>query len=82
MSSLRFIRCFAVFATVVIGLTAPIASAATGNTTGTGKKSTTNTVGNGNAHIADSSLGNGSFYVVLTDASGNEAFASAPVSVN
>jgi len=43
---------------------------------------TTNGQGNGNAHIADSTLGNGSFYVVLTDPMGNEAFASAPVSVN
>lgn len=43
---------------------------------------TTNGVGNGNAHIADSSLTNGSFYVVLTDPTGSEAFASAPVSVN
>jgi hypothetical protein len=43
---------------------------------------TTNGVGNGNAHIADPSLGNGTFYVVLTDASGNEVFASGPVTVN
>ena len=43
---------------------------------------TTNGVGNGNAHIADPTLGNGTFYVVLTDATGNEAFASGPVSVN
>ena len=43
---------------------------------------TTNGVGNGNAHIADPTLGNGSFYVVLTDSSTNEAFASGPVSVN
>lgn len=43
---------------------------------------TTNGQGNGNAHIADPSLGNGSFYVVLTDAAGNEAFASASVAVN
>jgi hypothetical protein len=43
---------------------------------------TTNGQGNGNAHIADPSLGNGSFYVVLTNADGSEAFASAPVSVN
>jgi hypothetical protein len=43
---------------------------------------TTNKVGNGNAHIADPTLGNGSFYVVLTDAAGNELFASAPVAVN
>jgi len=41
----------------------------------------TNGVGNGNAHIADPTLGGGSFYVVLTDANG-EAFASGPVSVN
>jgi hypothetical protein len=43
---------------------------------------TTNTVGNGNAHIADPTLGTGTFYVVLTDAAGNEQFASGPVSVN
>lgn len=44
---------------------------------------TTNGVGNGNAHIADTSgLKNGTYYVVLTDASGNEAFASGPVTVN
>jgi hypothetical protein len=43
---------------------------------------TTNGVGNGNAHIADTSLGNGTFYVVLTDTSGNEVYASGPVTVN
>jgi hypothetical protein len=43
---------------------------------------TTNGQGNGNAHIADPSLGSGSFFVVLTDAMSNEAFASAPVTVN
>lgn len=43
---------------------------------------TTNGVGNGNAHIADPTLGSGSFYVVLTNADGSEAYASAPVSVN
>jgi len=43
---------------------------------------TTNGVGNGNAHIADPTLGTGSFYVVLTDSSGNERFASATVTVN
>lgn len=43
---------------------------------------TTNGVGNGNAHIADPTLGGGSFYVVLTDSSSNEAFASGPVTVN
>lgn len=43
---------------------------------------TTNGVGNGNAHIADLTLGNGSFYVVLIDSSTKEAFASGPVSVN
>ena len=43
---------------------------------------TTNGVGNGNAHIADPKLGGGSFYVVLTDATGNEVFASGPVAVN
>lgn len=43
---------------------------------------TTNGQGNGNAHIADSTLGTGSFYVVLTDESGNEQYASQTVSVN
>jgi len=43
---------------------------------------TTNGVGNGNAHIADPTLGSGSFYVVLTDASGNEQYASQTVAVN
>jgi hypothetical protein len=43
---------------------------------------TTNGQGNGNAHIADPTLSNGSFYVVLTDSAGNEAFASGPVAVN
>lgn len=43
---------------------------------------TTNAVGNGNAHIADPTLGTGSYYVVLTDPSGNEAYASGLVSVN
>ena len=43
---------------------------------------TTNEVGNGNAHIADTSLANGTFYVVLLDSSGNEVYASGPVSVN
>ncbi|HMC72502.1 MAG TPA: hypothetical protein VKJ07_25330, partial [Mycobacteriales bacterium] len=42
----------------------------------------TNGQGNGNAHIADSSLMNGSYYVVLTDATGNEVYASGPVAVN
>lgn len=41
----------------------------------------TNTVGNGNAHIADPSLGSGTFYVVITDSSGNEVYASGPVAV-
>jgi hypothetical protein len=43
---------------------------------------TTNEQGNGNAHIADSSLANGSYYVVITDASGNEVYASGPLAVN
>lgn len=43
---------------------------------------TTNKVGNGNAHVADPTLGTGTFYVVLTDAMGNEAYASGPVSVS
>ena len=42
----------------------------------------TNGVGNGNHHLNDASLGKGTFYVVLQDASGNEAFATAPVTVN
>ena len=41
---------------------------------------TTNNQGNGNAHIADPTLGSGSFYVVLTDG-GSEAFASGPLTV-
>jgi hypothetical protein len=41
---------------------------------------TTNGVGNGNAHIADPTLGGGTFYVVL-QAGGNEAYASGPVTV-
>jgi hypothetical protein len=43
---------------------------------------TTNGQGNGNAHIADTTLGNGSFYVVLVDSSTHEAFASGPLTVN
>lgn len=43
---------------------------------------TTNEVGNGNAHIADPTLANGTFYLVLTDDAGNEVYASGPVSVN
>lgn len=43
---------------------------------------TTNGQGNGNAHLNDASLSNGTFYVVLQDATGNEQFASAPVTVN
>ena len=43
---------------------------------------TTNGVGNGNAHIDDPTLGTGTFYVVLTDTMGNEAYASAPVTAN
>jgi hypothetical protein len=42
---------------------------------------TTNGVGNGNAHIADPTLGTGTFYVVLT-VGDSEAFASGPVTVN
>lgn len=42
---------------------------------------TTNGVGNGNAHIADPTLGTGTFYVVLT-LMGNEQYASASVTVN
>ncbi|MCU1602836.1 MAG: hypothetical protein JWO22_3545 [Frankiales bacterium] len=42
----------------------------------------TNGVGNGNHHLNDASLSDGTFYVVLKDASGNEAFATAPVTVN
>ncbi len=42
----------------------------------------TNGQGNGNAHLNDATLTNGTFYVVLQDATGNEAFASAPVTVN
>jgi hypothetical protein len=43
---------------------------------------TTNGQGNGNAHLNDASLSDGTFYVVLQDATGKEAFASAPVTVN
>jgi hypothetical protein len=42
----------------------------------------TNTVGNGNAHLDDATLTGGTFYVVLQDASGNEQFASGPITVN
>jgi hypothetical protein len=42
---------------------------------------TTNGQGNGNAHIADSTLTNGSFYVVLQLGT-NEVYASGPVAVN
>ena len=42
----------------------------------------TNGQGNGNAHLNDASLSNGTFYVVLQDATGKEQFASAPVTVN
>ena len=42
---------------------------------------TTNGVGNGNAHIADPTLANGSFYVVLQLA-GQEQYASGPITVN
>lgn len=42
----------------------------------------TNTVGNGNSHLADPTLGSGSFYVVIQDATGNEVYASGPLSVN
>ena len=40
---------------------------------------TTTGQGNGNHHLNDATLTSGSFYVVLQDASGKEAFASAPV---
>jgi hypothetical protein len=43
---------------------------------------TTNGQGNGNSHLNDATLkGGGTFYVVLTDASGNEQFASRSVTV-
>lgn len=42
---------------------------------------TTNGQGNGNAHIANSKLNSGTFYVVL-DNGANEAYASGPVTVN
>jgi hypothetical protein len=42
---------------------------------------TTNGQGNGNAHIADSTLTNGSFYVVL-QLGASEVYASGPVAVN
>jgi hypothetical protein len=43
---------------------------------------TTNEVGNGNAHINDPTKTSGTYYVVLQDSSGNEVFASGPVTVN
>lgn len=43
---------------------------------------TTNGQGNGNAHLNDASLSNGTFYVVLQDATGQEQYATAPVTVN
>ena len=42
---------------------------------------TTNTVGNGNAHLNTAGT-SGSYYVVLKDADGNEAFASHSVFAN
>jgi len=42
---------------------------------------TTNGQGNGNAHLNDATLSNGTFYVVLLDGA-NEAYATAPVTVN
>ena len=41
----------------------------------------TNGQGNGNYHLNDATLSDGTFYVVLSDGSG-ERFASAPVTVN
>jgi hypothetical protein len=44
---------------------------------------TTNGQGNGNAHLNDATLSDGTFYVVLVDSTTmKEAFASAPVTVN
>lgn len=42
---------------------------------------TTNAQGNGNAHLATAGT-SGTYYVVLKDASGNEAFASQHVTAN
>ena len=42
---------------------------------------TTNTVGNGNAHLNTAGT-SGSYYVVLVDSSGKEAYASAAVTAN
>ena len=42
---------------------------------------TTNGEGNGNAHIADPTLGSGTFYVVLTLGT-QEAYASGPVTIH
>lgn len=42
----------------------------------------TNTVGNGNAHLNDATLSGGTFYVVLQNDQGQEAFASGPITVN
>jgi len=41
----------------------------------------TNDQGNGNAHL-DSAGTSGSYYVVLQDSNGQEAYASAPVDAN
>lgn len=43
---------------------------------------TTNGQGNGNHHLNDASLHGGTFYVVLQDAQGKEAFASKAVTVS
>jgi hypothetical protein len=42
----------------------------------------TNGQGNGNHHLNDAALKNGTYYVVLQDDQMQEAFASAPVTVN
>ena len=43
---------------------------------------TTNGQGNGNAHVADGGLFNGSYYVVLQDATGQEQYATGELDVN
>ena len=42
----------------------------------------TNGQGNGNHHLNDAAFKNGTYYVVLQDSNMQEAFASAPVTVN
>jgi hypothetical protein len=43
---------------------------------------TTNGVGNGNAHLAKPGEGAGTYYIVLTDLTGNEQFATGTVTIS